>query len=256
VTATDETVPVPELPELEGGVYLLDPDADGPRARRSAVHRPLQGLALDTALTAGGDIVWIDTQSHATTHALASVAPSPRALDRVHVARAFTTHQHHTLVEQVGRWLRGGDAGPFGAPGTGDPAVIVCPAVDALYRGGELSTEASRAMLCRTIAILGSLARERSIPVVLTRTREDEYTAPIARASTTISLVETEFGARFNCDALDFETLAYPVGHGHLQTTLTFWQDVLATRHPEVADTTETGESGPTTPSAPGILEG
>ncbi|MUV90874.1 hypothetical protein GJ629_14010 [Halapricum sp. CBA1109] len=201
VTAADETVPVPELPDLEGGVYLLDPDADGPRARRSAVHRPLQGLALDTAFTAGGDVVWIDTQGHATTHSMASVAPSPRALDRIHVARAFTTHQHHTLVEQVGHWLRGGDAGPFGAPGTDDPAVIVCPAVDALYRGGELSTEASRAMVCRTIALLGSLAREHSIPVVLTRTREDEYTAPSEPARRRpISLVETEFGARFDCD--------------------------------------------------------
>jgi hypothetical protein len=45
----------------------------------------LHSVALDTALSAGGDIVWIDAQSHVTTHAFAQVAPPERALDRVKI---------------------------------------------------------------------------------------------------------------------------------------------------------------------------
>ena len=251
-----ETIPVPELPELDAEVYLLDPDASGGRARRTAVHEPLQGLALDTALSAGGDVVWVDAQGHATTHSFASIAPSKRALDRVHVARAFTTHQHHTLVEQVGRWIRGEPDGPFGTPETDTPAVVVCPAIDALYRGGDLPRSQAQTMLLRSLAVLQSLARASSIPVVLTRTREDEFTDPLAASTTTISLEETDFGARFVCDKLDFETLAYPVGHGQLQTTLAFWKDILASRHPAVAPRNQAAESTPSEPATPGTLEG
>ena len=98
---------VPELPTLKHDVYLLEPDIEGSRYRQQAVLNALHALALDTAFSAGGDVVWIDAQGHATAQTLSRVAPSKRALDRVHVARAFTTHQHYTLVEQVGRWLRG-----------------------------------------------------------------------------------------------------------------------------------------------------
>lgn len=101
----DDELSVPEIPELENDVYLLDPDVSDGRSRRRGVLTPLQGLALDTALCRGGDAVWLDAQRHSTTHSLSSVAPSERALERVHVARVFTTHQHHTLLELLGRWM-------------------------------------------------------------------------------------------------------------------------------------------------------
>lgn len=239
VDATDEAVPVTELPQLREDVYLLEPEATAARRRRSAVRGPLQGLALDTALSAGGDVVWIDTQAHATTHTLASVAPSRAALDRVQVARAFTAGQHHTLVERLGRWLDGAAPGPFGDPGTDRPAVVVCPAVDALYRGSDRRERESAAMLARALAVLRRVAADHGIPVVLTRADGDAE--PVARAATTIRLVRTAFGARLDCPALAFETLAYPVDAGVVQTTLAFWREVLGARHPGVA-----ADDGPT----------
>ncbi|MFW5935250.1 MAG: hypothetical protein ACOCQL_05315, partial [Halolamina sp.] len=245
-TAGDDGLALPELPTLEDTLYLLEPDAGTPRLRRNAVLGPLHALALDTALSSGGDVVWIDAGGHATTHAFARVAPAGRALERVHVARAFTTHQHATLVAQVGRWLADDTDGdsPFGAPATDHPAVVVAPALDALYREGELRDADARRFLTRSLATLAGVAREHDIPVVLTRRRADAYAAPVEAAATTIALEETRFGPRFECDDLDFETLVYRVGEGIHQTTITYWAAILRARHPAVASGDAVGERG------------
>lgn len=233
-TTGDGPVPVPELPDLASDVYLLEPEATSRRARRSAVMGPLQGLALDHALGEGGDLVWIDVQAHATTQALLGVAPSRRALERVHVARAFTTHQHQTLIDLVRGWLDGTTESPFGSPETERPAILVCPALDALYRAGEVGRSEAQSMLTHAVAVLQRVAREHDIPVIATRTSTDDFSAVVERAATTIALRDTGHGARFECPELDFETLAYDVGRGLVQTTLAFWADLLSTRHPTV----------------------
>lgn len=110
-----------ELPDLDGEIYLFDTDGGTPRGRRAATMAGLQALALDTALTDRGDVVWIDTQGYVSTLSLTRVAPSPRALDRVHLARAFILHQHRTLIEQTAQWLRGGADSLFGSPATDEP---------------------------------------------------------------------------------------------------------------------------------------
>jgi hypothetical protein len=243
---------VPELPSLEDDVYLLEPDVTGSRCRRQAVLNSLHALALDTALTAGGDVVWIDAQGHATTHTLSRVAPSERALDRVHIVRAFTTHQHHTLLEGVGRWLRGGTESPFGSPDTSRPAVLVCPALDALYREGELRESDSRSLLVRGLAVLGAIARDHDIPVLLTRTRDDDYTAPIDQMATAIALEQTAFGPRFECPELKFETLVYPVDDGIVQTTFAFWRDVLGARHSGMQAESESSQPASPATATPG----
>lgn len=249
-TNTGAGLTLPEFPTLEDDVYLLDPDARTARARREAVLGTLHALALDTALSAGGDVVWVDSQGHAVTHAFARVAPAERVLERVHIARAFTTHQHHTLIAQLGRWLRGEGNSPFGAPATDRPAIVVAPGLDALYRDGELRAADSRAFLARSLAILTSIARDHDIPVVLTRSRRDSDAAPIERAATPIALEETRFGPRFECADLAFETLVYHVEAGIQQTTLAYWADILRARHPSV--TTATEDSQPPTPATIG----
>ena len=240
----DDGLALPELPTLEDDLYLLEPDAGTARSRRDAVVGPLHALALDTALSAGGDVVWVDAGGHATTHAFARVAPAERALDRVHVARAFTTHQHYTLVEQIGRWLRDDGDSPFGAPATDRPAIVVAPALDALYRKGELRDADAGRLLSHSLATLAAIAREHDIPVVLTRSRDPGDTDPIEAAATTIALEETQFGPRFECDDLDFETLVYRVEEGVHQTTITYWAEILRARHPAVASDGSVGASG------------
>ena len=258
IANADAGLSLPEFPSLDNDCYLLDPDAETPRSRWSAIVGALHALALDTALSAGGDVVWIDAQGHATTHAFAQVAPSERALDRVHVARAFTTHQHVTLVDQVGRWLRDGPASPFGGPATDRPAVVVAPALDALYRGGDLPDDDAQALLLRSLATLQAIAREQEIPVILTRTQRDGAARTLGTAATTIALEETQFGPRFECDELDFETLVYEVGDGIQQTTITYWAEILAARHPSVATgASSVGPSGPgNSRSSPTIAPG
>lgn len=230
-----------ELPTLDADVYLLAADADTPRGRREATARAVQTLALDTALSAGGDAVWIDTRGYVATHQLARLAPG--GLDRVQVARAFTTHQHHTLVGQVARWTRGEPAGPFGEPATTEPAIVVVPAADALYRSGDAA--ASRRLFARTVAQLRAVARTADVPVVTTRAADDDLSAPLERAATAIETVRTRFGPRFDCPSLSFETVAYPDRGGTTQTTLAFWRELLAARHGDRAvPATAGGEPG------------
>lgn len=254
VTTSDGTnVAVPELPSLESDVYVLEPAETSPRNRRSALLPSLHGLVLDVALSNGGDALWIDSQGHATTHTLSRIAPDERALKRVHVARAFTTHQHHTLVEQLSRWVAGDERSPFGTPDTDRPAVVVCPALDILYRDGELSEELSSNLLVRALANLSRLAREYDIPVILTRAVENSFTAPIQQAATEITLKRTDLGPRFECDTLDFETAVYETDDGLLQTTFAFWKGILASRH-EFTEA-QTSEE-PTTISTDGSASG
>ncbi|MFB6177775.1 MAG: hypothetical protein ABEI99_11660, partial [Halobaculum sp.] len=212
--------------------------------RREALVTALDTLALDTALGAGGDVVWIDSQGYAATHTLARVAPSERALDRVQVARAFTTHQHHTLVSQVGRWFRDEATSPFGGPETDRPAVIVAPALDSLYRAGEEHDSRSKRLFTRSVALLQSLARDHDVPVLTTRAVTDAFSEPLVTAGTSITVEPTQFGPRFESEVLEFETLAYPDENGTIQTTLAFWREVLRARH-------GTATAGASTMSAP-----
>jgi hypothetical protein len=242
---TDD-VPVAELPDLSADVYRLATEASDPRDRREALVTALDTLALDTALDAGGDVVWIDSQGYAATHTLARVAPSERALDRVQIARAFTTYQHHTLVSQVGRWFRDEATRPFDGPEIDRPAVVVAPALDSLYRAGEESGARSKRLFTRSVALLQSLARDHDVPVLTTRAATDGFSEPLPTASTAITVEPTQFGPRFESEALEFETLAYPDKNGTIQTTLAFWREVLRARHGTATAGASTATGAPT----------
>lgn len=216
---------LPELPSLSGGVHLLESES---------VRGPLQTLVLDHILTTRGPAYWVDTHGHATTQPLARLAPDPQVLDRIRVARGFTAFQHYALTETL-------------ATIADDTAsLIVCPAVDGLYRDDALREDDRQAMLVRVLAMLSGLARECTLPVVLTRTREDPFSEPVANAAVDIIECEqTRMGPRFNSDG--FETLVYPLGNGQLQTTLAFWERILAARQPVY----DAAQSGPQSPEVP-----
>lgn len=246
----DTEPPTAELPELDAEIYRLDPDAETPRERRQAVLTALDTLAVDTALREGGDVVWIDAQGYATTQTLARVAPTDRVLDRVHVARAFTAHQHHTLVAQLARWFDDAAASPFGDPATDRPAVVVAPALDALYRASDRPEAACHRLFVRAVALLRRVVRAFDVPVLTTRATAGEFTEPLAAASTPIGVERTAFGPRFHGDEVAFETLAYPGGDGTVQTTLAFWRELLRARHAEATESDPTRAS-PSSPTAP-----
>jgi len=216
---TAETTP--RLPELTAGLTLLDADSD--------VDRALHALAVDHVLLSGGTACWIDPGTRARTDPLVELAPSARILDRIRVARAFTPFQHLALVTALPELV------------TDRTELLVVPAFDGYYRTDDLLGDEGREMLLAGLAALAGVAREHDLPVLVTRERADEFAAPIATATTrTIRCEATLFGPRFRAsdggdgsDETRDETLVYPSDCGrYVQTTLAFWERVLAAREP------------------------
>lgn len=217
---------IPELPSLSGGVYLLESES---------VRGPLHTLVLDHILTTRGPAYWIDTHGHATTQPLARLAPDPQVLDRICVGRGFTAFQHYALAETLAAVV------------DHTASLIVCPATDGLYRDDGLREDERQAMLVRVLAMLSGMAREYDLSVVLTRTREDAFSEPVANAAEdVIACEQTRLGPRFHSDG--FETLVYPLGNGQLQTTLAFWERILEARQP-VYDAAQAGPQPPEVPA-------
>ena len=205
---------LPELPTLDSGIQLLA--TDGQRA-----GEPLRALVLDHALGGGGQVRWVDSRGYARTDRLARLAPDPRALDRIRIARGFTAHQHVALVRRLPDVV------------TDDTALVVLPAMDAPYRADDVSR--GRALLLRSLATVARVARDHGVPVLVTRTDPDGLGEPLAAAADhTVECRQTAQGLRFVTD--DFETLVYPQGDGTAQTTLAFWRRVLAARAPAAGD--------------------
>ncbi|RXK48632.1 hypothetical protein [Halorientalis pallida] len=204
---------LPELPTLDPGVQLLA--TDGQRA-----GEPLRALVLDHAL-GGGQVRWVDSRGYARTDRLARLAPDPRALDRIRIARGFTAHQHVALVRRLPDVV------------TDDTALVVLPAMDAPYRADDVSR--GRDFLLRSLATVARVARDHAVPVLVTRTGPDGLGDPLAAAADhTVECRQTAQGPRFVTD--DFETLVYPQGDGTAQTTLAFCRRVLAARAPAAGD--------------------
>ncbi|MFC3958931.1 hypothetical protein [Halovivax cerinus] len=208
-----DTPTIPELPELEPGITLLE-------AVDSLV--PLHSLVVDHLLIDGGDGYWVDSHGHARTDVITDVSPSDRILDRIEVARGFTARQHHELVATLSdRRI--------------DPSLVVAPAVDGQYRDDDLRGDEATDLLLRTLARLARLARDHDCPVLITRARDDALSEPVSEiAAHTIRCHSTPLGPRFEGD--DFETLVYPQEDGWVQTTLAFWAEVLRVRQPLYAD--------------------
>lgn len=219
----------PTLPDLDPGITLLDSETDA--------TGPVQALTLDRLLLAGGDGdtegYWLGDGRHARTDSLHEVAPSPRVLDRLQVARAFTTNQHLRLLRTLGERLTAG------AP----PVVCTLPGLDTHYRDGELA-RGDHEVFCRALAELRGLVREHDLTVLVTRDRRDEFTAPLERlADHHLELTRTQFGPQFrDVEHGTQETLVYDCGNGWVQTTLAYWETVLADREPLYASTTPTAE--------------
>lgn len=232
IVEAQERAPDAQLPALEPGVTLVD--------HGGVTGLPVvQSLVLDHLLTSDGLAFWIDTHGHASTAALAQLAPSRRLLDRVCVARAFTPYQHYAAVGDLARAVdrcRESSEEPAltaarapGTAGTSEPALFVAPAIDGQYREPDGFPHA-RTLLTRSLARLGRAGDDHDVPVLVTRTAADEVSAAIERwADRRIVCERTRSGLRFVGD--DFETLTYPVAGGSLrQTTIAYWRQLLRRR--------------------------
>jgi hypothetical protein len=228
------------LPSLDDGITLLDVTGD---RGVPAIH----SLVIDHLLRTDGPAFWVDADGRATTTACARLAPSRRLLARIHVARGFTAYQHYgavcALPDRVNEHIRqragADDADPHTQP---TPSLLVVPAVDAQYRACDtLRGEAPQTLLARSLAHLRTYAAGYDVPVLVTRTTDDDFSAPVERAADHHLICEqTRMGPRFVGE--DFETLVYPVADGeYYQTTLAYWQEVLAARATQVGVAADPG---------------
>jgi len=210
----------PFLPTLSGVSLLRSDDPTG----------PLASLAVDRLLTDDGPVWWADAGGHARTDVLARVAPSAGLLGRVRVARAFTATQHASLLRTLERRV------------SPDAALVVCPAVDALYRDGDLPEEEPADLLGAAADRLARIAGT-GVPVLLTLRAEDGLSAAVARAvDERVDHESTRFGPRFAGEG--FETLVYPRRDGTVQTTLAFWARVLECRAAAAGGDAGSGRTG------------
>jgi len=250
------------LPSLDPGLTVLD--IDGGRGV-PVIH----ALVLDHLLLADGPAFWVDARGYATTTTLARVSPSHRLLERIHVARGFTPYQHYGAITDLPAAVTtqlDDDGVARGAQHTDadQPSLIVTPAVDAQYRDDAttLAREHAKTLHARVLACLSRYARNYDVPVLLTQTQADQFTAPVeAAADHTLRCEQTRMGPRFHGDG--FETTVYPVADGaYYQTTFAYWRRILAARVDQLAPdrvptpsggsdrTTSGGHSPPTNATA------
>ena len=250
------------LPSLDDGITLLD--VEGSRGVPI-----LQSLVLDHLLLHDGPAFWVDANGHATTTTLARIAPSQRLLDRIRVARGFTAYQHYgavcDLTTAVNRSSKTStaDIGAVGretpirdentSPHT--PALIVAPAVDAQYRADDtLCKTQAETLQARTLAQLSTYADGYDVPVLVTRSERNDFTATVATAADHhIECEQTRMGPRLLGE--EFETLVYPVDDGaYYQTTFAYWRELLTARATQVGMDPTT--SSPSTATRDGVGTG
>lgn len=209
---TRSSSPTVELPELAPGVTLVNIETN-------LGVTPVQTLLVDRLLATGADAYWVDGTGAARTTRLRELVPHRRHLNRVHIARGFTAYQHTSLIDRL--------SGRLDKP----PAVILATGVDRLYRDGDIPTERGREMKVRVLASLARVARIHDVPVLITRVREDDFSAPLANAAVThLQCRSTPFGPRFEDATGETQTLVYHAGDGWMQTTIAYWQEVLEHR--------------------------
>lgn len=237
----NQNIPATEMifPALESGITLLDVE-DTPSVPL------LQSLVLDHLLMHDGLAFWVDADGHATTTTFARITPSQRLLDRIQVARGFTAYQHYAAICTLQTAISGeqqqteSSGEQYTPRHTGDrlarsPSLIAAPAIDAQYRADDTLDPAHAATLqARALAQLSSYVDEHDVPVVVTRSASDEFTAPVAQiADHQLVCEQTQMGPRIVGN--DFETLVYPVGDGaYRQTTFAYWHQLLTARAAQV----------------------
>ncbi len=211
----------PILPTLQEGMTLL-------QANRRATGA-LQSLVLDHLLLEDGDAVWVDARGNGTTQQLCRIAPNMRVLDRVHIARGFTPWQHYSLLTDLPDHI------------TEDTSLVVLPEFDWFYRTDDLRRGEGERMFSEAVSRVMELLNDVDVPVLLTLSERDDFTEPLHDViSETVECELTKYGPRFSGDS--FDTLVYPLDNGLVQTTIAYWNTILAARHPAVVPTTTSSE--------------
>ncbi|WP_224450577.1 hypothetical protein [Haloprofundus salilacus] len=216
-----QTSDQPTLPTLQKGATLLQAN----QRATGALH----SLVVDHLLLEGGDAVWVDARGNGTTQQLCRIAPTMRVLDRVHIARGFTPWQHYSLLTDLSDQI------------AEDTPLVVLPEFDWFYRTDDLRRSEGERLFSEAVSRVTELLDGVDVPVLLTLSESDDFTEPLDdMVSETVECELTKYGPRFSGDS--FETLVYPLDNGLVQTTISYWNHILAARHPAVIPATTSPE--------------
>lgn len=191
---------VKRFPELEPGINLVKGGSE-----------VVESLISRTLYSRGGECVWIDSANNARTGFISS-----EGLDReVKVARAFTAHQHLSLVEKA-------------EAETGDKtSILALPSMNYLYEKPEIADYEKEEMFSQTVAKIAEISKRLEIPAVVTPSDGNLNWVMEAVASQIIEVQNTSQGYRVKSDS--FVPEAYPDGKA-FQTTVSHWVE----KEPEV----------------------
>ena len=200
------TLPHESVPALDAGLTLLQT----PGPRETAIHH----LALQTIRGTDGPTYWLDARNTASTYALHELAPSPRTLRGVKIARAFTAYQHHTLVERVVNTV---------SPRTG---CLVAPNAASLYRDDDVPDHEAGPLLSAAVGALREVATTLEIPVLVTDAGPDDRLAGVLADHADRALRCERTGMGYRYEGAEFETTVY-WQDGDWQTTIPYWVELL-----------------------------
>lgn len=133
--------------ELENGVNLIVHKGD----KDSVLHK----ITAQKTGKHGYKALWIDTENHGSSYQLAA-AGNQEVLDKVEIARAFTTYQHYTLVQRIDEYIKP------------DTELVLLPSIDGLYETGQLNEDESRELLKQSLNHLNKLAENKDLEIAAT----------------------------------------------------------------------------------------
>ena len=193
------------VPDVYPGINLVT----APQRRTTIPHRFVVTALLDRR----GPIYWVDARNNATTYTLYDIAPSPRILEPLRIARAFTAYQHHALVRSLVDHV------------DERTALVVLPAIVDLYRDDDMPAPEDSTYLAATVSTLEALATAYDLPILAIATPGDPLADLVADVATREIVVEsTPIGDRFVTDG--FETTVY-WHEGGWQTTIPYWVELF-----------------------------
>lgn len=192
-----------QAPGLEKGITVLQ------GARTKDFHRVLtQEIGYS-----GSKAIWVDAGDNASTYKLSNHLDR-ESMDRVKIGRAFTPHQHYSLVMRLENLL------------DKDTEVLLLPEITSLYTEGQVREWESEKLFQEIWEELGRLKQVYNLKIVVSVGKSSLLDFRVRQgADKLIEAGETSQGRRYSSQ--DYSQRAYATMEG-FQTTLFYWRDKIS----------------------------
>lgn len=197
------------LPQLDPGINLL--------IKKTQENLGIQSLAIRHMMQDKRPGYWIDSKERASTTTMNRIIPDPDILKRIKVARAFTPHQHYTLIQKLRQKINYGDA------------LVVVPETNWHYR--DQKTGPKKRMIKQEINTLQELTNKYNVPILLSLHKDTTQQTKQLYQKISHRIIRherTRMGPKFSTD--NYNTYFYPA-NGYIQTTIDFWTHLLKQIH-------------------------